>query len=235
MASKEKDKFYFSHDSNARRDPKLIALRGKHGWAGYGRFFALVEILRETSEYKVDMTKSYILQSISSELDFSSAEEAEIFIKDCLDFELLETDSIFVWSNSLNARMEQFEKKRQRYRDMAEKRWGKNGKKEKNDSKKSEENKEVSKKKEAPYKSIECLRDLNQFKQVVLSELEKKDEFNGLTLTVIEFERKKCVDWLASKGKRQSNYRAFFFNWLRSYIEKNGLIGKGGSKEKMVY
>ena len=36
---------YFSHDSNARNDIKLIRLRSKFGWEGYGIYFALIELL----------------------------------------------------------------------------------------------------------------------------------------------------------------------------------------------
>ena len=42
---------YFSHDSNARNDDKLIRLRMKHGAAGYGVYFMILERLREETDY----------------------------------------------------------------------------------------------------------------------------------------------------------------------------------------
>ena len=42
---------YFSHDSNARNDEKLVRLRMKHGAAGYGVYFMLLERLREERDY----------------------------------------------------------------------------------------------------------------------------------------------------------------------------------------
>jgi len=36
---------YFPHDSNARNDIKLIKLRSKYGYEGYGIYFALIELL----------------------------------------------------------------------------------------------------------------------------------------------------------------------------------------------
>ena len=42
---------YFSHDSNARNDEKLVRLRMRHGAAGYGVYFMLLERLREEAEY----------------------------------------------------------------------------------------------------------------------------------------------------------------------------------------
>ena len=47
-----KDKsYYFQHDCNARQDEKILALRMKHGWEGYGLFWALIERLRESANY----------------------------------------------------------------------------------------------------------------------------------------------------------------------------------------
>ena len=42
---------YFSHDSNARNDEKLVRLRMKQGAAGYGVYFMLLERLREETGY----------------------------------------------------------------------------------------------------------------------------------------------------------------------------------------
>ena len=42
---------YFSHDSNARNDEKLVRLRMRHGAAGYGVYFMILERLREEVDY----------------------------------------------------------------------------------------------------------------------------------------------------------------------------------------
>lgn len=39
------------HDSNARQDEKLLALRLRLGWEGYGLYWAIIEILRESTDY----------------------------------------------------------------------------------------------------------------------------------------------------------------------------------------
>lgn len=46
-----KDAFYFSHDSNARFDTKILKLRAKFGLEGYGFYFCLLEIMRDNSNY----------------------------------------------------------------------------------------------------------------------------------------------------------------------------------------
>lgn len=48
---RQKTTNYFSHDSNARNDEKLVRLRMRHGAAGYGVYFMLLERLREEKDY----------------------------------------------------------------------------------------------------------------------------------------------------------------------------------------
>ena len=52
MATRQiKSTNYFSHDSNARNDDKLVRLRMKQGAAGYGVYFMILERLREEADY----------------------------------------------------------------------------------------------------------------------------------------------------------------------------------------
>lgn len=51
MATRQKTTNYFSHDSSARNDEKIIRLRMKHGPAGYGVYFMILERLREETDY----------------------------------------------------------------------------------------------------------------------------------------------------------------------------------------
>lgn len=48
-----KDAYYFSHDSNARNDQKILAVRMKYGIRGYGIYFGIIEMLRESKEYEL--------------------------------------------------------------------------------------------------------------------------------------------------------------------------------------
>ncbi len=43
-----KETFYFSHDYNARNDPKMLELRSEYGLAGVGVYWCLVETLAES-------------------------------------------------------------------------------------------------------------------------------------------------------------------------------------------
>jgi hypothetical protein len=49
----EKQSYYFSHDSNARNDVKIIKLRRQLGLEGYGLYWCLIEMLRDAPENKL--------------------------------------------------------------------------------------------------------------------------------------------------------------------------------------
>lgn len=48
----KKDAFWFSHDSNAKDDPKITLLIDQLALEGYGIFWVLIETLRDQPEYK---------------------------------------------------------------------------------------------------------------------------------------------------------------------------------------
>jgi hypothetical protein len=47
-----KDAYYFSHDSNAKDDPKCVLLIEQLGLEGYGIYWVLVETLREQTDFR---------------------------------------------------------------------------------------------------------------------------------------------------------------------------------------
>lgn len=51
-----KEAYYFSHDSNARNDIKILRLRRQLGLEGYAIYFCIIEMLREQSEYKMPLS-----------------------------------------------------------------------------------------------------------------------------------------------------------------------------------
>lgn len=51
MAYRVKSTNSFTHDANARNDEKIVRLRMRHGAAGYGVYFMIIERLREERNY----------------------------------------------------------------------------------------------------------------------------------------------------------------------------------------
>lgn len=121
-----KDAYYFSHDANARNDPKIMALIHTYGMEGYGRWWVLVEMLREQTDYKLKRCE-WVTNALAMAMLWQPDSTAE-FIDACVDrFELLETDGDHFWSNSLLRRMTKLEDRRKKRseagRKGAERRW----------------------------------------------------------------------------------------------------------------
>lgn len=94
---------YFSHDADARRDPKIVAMIAKHGIEGFGRWWVIIEILREQDGYCLPC-KTWAYEAIGAEICANKG-EAENFVKSLItDCELLQTDGKTFWSESLRIR-----------------------------------------------------------------------------------------------------------------------------------
>jgi hypothetical protein len=92
-----KDSFWFKHDSNARNDVKIVSLRMRCGWEGYGVFFAFIECLRDAKYNRIP----------ESEIDpllFDMRIERSVFDA-IVEIGLLKIATGYVFSDSLNARM----------------------------------------------------------------------------------------------------------------------------------
>jgi len=112
-----KEAFYFSHDSNSRSDEKILKLRLKHGWEGYGIYWALIEMLRDSSTYELECD----LDLIAFELRCDKDKIKSIIF----DFNLFIISGSNFFSHSLKRRMELKEAKSEQARDAARTRWAK--------------------------------------------------------------------------------------------------------------
>lgn len=101
-----KDAYYFSHDSNARNDHRLIAVRMKYGMRGYGIYFGIVEMLREARGYELPD----VLSTIAYDL-----RESESDIEDIVkNYGLFTLKDGVLYSESLKNRMIELDEKRER-------------------------------------------------------------------------------------------------------------------------
>lgn len=120
-----KEAYYFSHDSNARYDPKMTAMRSVYGSEGYGWFWILIEMMREADEYKLDMQGKYTFNSYAMQMH-TDCNAAERFVHDCIhEFDLFTSDGSYFWSKSLLRRMELREQISEKRRNAANSRWSK--------------------------------------------------------------------------------------------------------------
>lgn len=123
----EKDAYFFSHDCNARNDPKILALRSVYGAEGYGVYFMLVEILREQPDYKLAVNK-YIWSTLAMQMQVEASKLEQIINDCCTEFSengntLLVNDGEYLYSASLLRRMGKVDDISNLRREAARKRW----------------------------------------------------------------------------------------------------------------
>jgi len=105
-----KDAYWFSHDSNAKDDPKIMVLIDQLGPEGYGLFWILIEILRDQPGYRCPL----ILLPILAKRYYTSYEKMLAVVQNYGLF-IIENEEFF-FSKSLLNRMKHLENKREQAR-----------------------------------------------------------------------------------------------------------------------
>jgi len=107
---------YFSHDYTARHDTKIRRLIAKHGMAGYGLFWAIVEDLYMNGN---ELPCDYEVMA------FDLRASVDICKSVCEDFDLFVIQNGTLRSESVGKRLMQRTDKSDKARESAAKRWGK--------------------------------------------------------------------------------------------------------------
>jgi len=105
-----KDCYYFSHDSNAKDDPKCILLIEQLGPEGYGIFWILIETLRDQPDHKYPLN---LIPAIARRFN-TTTEKVSVVVKNYKLF-IIENEEFF-HSESLNSRMLLVDQKREKTR-----------------------------------------------------------------------------------------------------------------------
>jgi hypothetical protein len=111
-----KDTFYFSHDYNARTDEKIKKLIKKHGMAGYGIFWSIVEDLYNNAN---------ALRTDYDDIAYDLRSEDEVIKSIINDFDLFRIEDNFFGSVSIERRLDERSEKSEKARQKAFKRWRK--------------------------------------------------------------------------------------------------------------
>jgi hypothetical protein len=111
-----KDTFYFSHDYNARQDDKIKRLIRKHGMAGYGIFWAIVEDLYNNAN---------ALRLDCEGMAFEYRVGEDVIESIINDFDLFVFDGELFGSKSVENRLNERDKKSKKASENARKRWDK--------------------------------------------------------------------------------------------------------------
>ena len=201
LKTMSKETFYFSHDYSTRNDIKIKRLIVKHGYLGYGIFWALIEDLYQNAN-AMPLDFECIAYDLRVSIDI---------VKSVIsDFDLFEVDEDTFSSLSVQRRLDKRNEISRKARESAMKRWGN---KKKETSKKCEGNAiKESKVKESKVK-------------------ENKEKNNTNTKSVFSFRKslleygfkRELVDeWMLIREKKKSINSEFAFNCFISQVEKTG-------------
>lgn len=114
----KKDAYYFSHDSNAKDDPKCVLLIEQLGLEGYGIFWVLIETLRDQPEYKYPLA---LLPAIARKYN-TTTEKVKAVIN---GYGLFQVDELDFFSLAFIERMKVIDGKREQARQAVLTRWQK--------------------------------------------------------------------------------------------------------------
>ncbi len=115
-----KDVYYFSHDTNARNDVKILKLRsGRNGAAKYGIYWMILELMRESSD--ISLPKDY--KSLAWNLR-CPVKLVQSVVEDYNLFTFSDTNLHF-FSKRLQTSAILFQTKSQKAKDSANSRWQK--------------------------------------------------------------------------------------------------------------
>lgn len=216
-----KDAYYFSHDSNARHDPKIISLCSKYGLIAYAYYFQLVEILRDQDRYVLDEIMFPVIanawQSYGNAIDMPMAHE---ILNSMITLKLVEKVDGKIISPSLLKRMQKMDDLRRKRSESgkigAMAKWQTDGKPMAVKERKVKEKKEIEIPPDLQESAIE-IKDWLEYKR------QRGENYKPKGLEAL-FRKFKDID---PKARRE----AVDFSMSNSY---SGLFAPNGSKNKEV-
>ncbi|MCF8227006.1 MAG: DUF4373 domain-containing protein [Bacteroidales bacterium] len=108
---KNKDAYWFKHDSNAKDDPKVMLLIDELGLEGYGIFWVLVELLRDQADYRYPLA---LIPSIARR--YNTSDKKMLTVISNYGLFIIEKEQFF-YSNSLKERMAVLDARREQARE----------------------------------------------------------------------------------------------------------------------
>lgn len=242
MENKPNKAYYFSHDSNARNDEKILKMRMELGMIGYAVFWCILEKMRETTDNMC--SKDYKI------IGFELRVDEEIIRKVVEDFGLFTESSCGkkFYSESFMNRMQKMNLKSEKARESANARWTKRSKTDVNanamqthsegNAIKERKGKEIKIKEIENKESKESSRFSPPSQADVLEYMIKEKKINqGLA----QKESTKFVDFYSSKGwligkTKMKNWKSAVSGWINRMdnFGKENVIPNGSKvMEKM--
>jgi len=189
-----KETYYFSHDYNTRSDEKIKKLIYKHGYEGYGLFWAIIEELYQNAN---------VMQMDSERIAYELRTDSERINSIIHDFDLFIIQDNQFSSRSVQHRLDRRNAKSQKARQSAQQRW--------NNANVMRTHSDSNAIKESKVKESK-----EYFKEPTIAELQK--EFPNLDAQRFhDFYTSK--GWMVGKTKMK-DWKAAARNWLRRDTSK---------------
>jgi hypothetical protein len=211
-----KDTFYFSHDYNSRNDEKIKFLLRKHGFNGYGLFWAIIEDLYNNANA---LRTDYEGIAYDFRVDVSLIES---IIK---DFDLFVFEGDTFGSLSVQKRIDERDSKSVKARESAHKRWTNANAMQsqcEGNAIKESKGKEIKEKKVIKGKVLPILfrdsiyNDIEVFSASFLGTQYEGANFN--------FYYEKVKNWSDSKNNKKVDWIATAKNWMADDMANNKFI-----------
>jgi len=106
-----KDSYWFRHDSSAGRGLKMRKMSHKFGHEGKGLYWDVVEILRDTNEYKFERNNES-LELLCDIVGFKDESRFLVWFDYCLKVGLFDFDDDYFWCAPLVSNMKNWESKK---------------------------------------------------------------------------------------------------------------------------
>lgn len=215
-----KDAFYFSHDSNARNDPKMIKARRMGGLEIVGMYWCVVEMLREAENHELSIDS---IEDICFDLRLDASKFEILFITGLLT----QNESVF-YSNSLKNRMKRREDIVQKRKDA-----GQLGGKRKASAKQVLSNTPPIKGKESKVKESK-VKEINipHIEDFVNYAVENKPDVD-VEAVRLKYKAWEESEWKDGKDQPIKNWKTKLLNTLPYLIKKEGEFHQSTREERM--
>ena len=214
-----KDTFYFSHDYNSRNDEKIKFLLRKHGFNGYGLFWAIIEDLYNNAN---------ALRTDYEGIAYDFRVDVLLIESIIKDFDLFVFEGDTFGSLSVQKRIDERDSKSVKARESAHKRWtNANAMQSQCESNaiKESKGKEIKESKVNKRKVVGT----TLFVDSDVNTIEKFEQsFIGTQYEIANFNYyfEVIKNWSDSKGEKKKDWIATAKNWMARDLTEGKLIDK---------
>lgn len=204
-----KDTFYFSHDYNARNDAKIKKLISKHGFLGYGIFWAIIEDLYNNTN---------VLPTDYESIAFDLRTDHDTILSIINDFDLFVFDGKNFGSLSIQKRIDERNEKSKKARESVLKRW-KNKEIDTNVLPTNNDSNTIKERKVKENKIKEIKKKIPFAQSHIFDKAKFKDEFKEWSNTKLNYYYNSALAW-SEEGGKKINWVTTIKNWeLRDRLE----------------